>query len=106
MNMKKLFIPLLLFICFSCTDNATYDWAFTLTQTTSASPSISGYPKTVNSTTFQNCTTKDADEVVAKLTTKSVTTSGGYTITINQTCEKCLKSQYKEVTTTTVTTKF
>ncbi|MDD4991717.1 MAG: hypothetical protein PHR83_05720 [Paludibacter sp.] len=105
--MKKLLIPLFLFFCFSCTDNTTYDWAFTLTQTTSASPSISGYPKTVVSTTFQSCTTKEAEDVVSKLTTKSITTSGGYTVTIDQKCVKCLKSQYvAPPTTTTVTTKL
>jgi hypothetical protein len=102
--MKKLFIPLLLFICFSCTDNATYDWAFTLTQTTSMSPSVSGYPKTVSSTTFQSCTTKEADEVVTRLTSKSVATSGGYKVTIDSKCVKCLKSEFKQTTTTTTTT--
>lgn len=107
--MKKLIIPLLLLVCFSCTDNTTFDWAFTLTLTTSISPSVSGYPQTVSSTTFQNCTTKEADDVVSKLTTKSITSSGGYTVTIDQKCVKCLKSDYKPrptTTTTTVTEKF
>jgi len=105
--MKKLILCLFLFVSLSCTDNTSFDWAFTLTQTTSMSPSVSGYPKTISSTTFQNgLTTKEADDVVNKLNTKSVTTTGGYTVTIDQKCVKCLKSQYKEVTTTTTTNSY
>lgn len=93
--MKKLLLLLavaLLPIFSSCSkDDLTTksSWTFYLTQVTSISPSMKGYPQTINTTsTSSNLTEAEAEQVVKQLTTSSTSTTAGYTITIKTTVTK------------------
>lgn len=92
--MKKvlLFTSLFLILAFaSCSkdDDEKYCWKFTVKQTTTVSPVISGYPKTITSTSTQcDLTESEADEVVKKLSTTTSSSSQGYTVTVKTTVTK------------------
>lgn len=101
--MKKvlLFASLLLLVAltFSCSkeDNEKYCWKFTVKQTTSISPSMSGYPKTVTSTTTQCDLTEDeAEDAAKKLTSTTTTSANGYKITVKTTVTKTRTDQEEE----------
>lgn len=84
----SLFILIVLTSC-SKEDNERYCWKLSVKQTTSVSPAMSGYPKTVTSTSTQcDLTESEADEVVEKLTTTSTSSTNGYKITVKTTVTK------------------
>lgn len=94
---KNLFIILFFsIISISCSDSdlpviGKANWLFTVKQVTSVSPSISGYPQTVISTsTGYGLTSKEADEICQKMTTTATSYSYGYTVTIKTTCTKSI----------------
>ncbi len=84
---------------FACSDSdgpliGTSDWKFTVTSTTSTSPSVTGYPQTTSTSITKNgLTTKEANDVVTSLTSTTTTSQyiagyGTLTVTVKSTCTK------------------
>lgn len=79
----SLLIVTLLSSCSKDENIEKFCWKFTIKQTTSISPSTSGYPQTITTTSTQcDLTESQAEEVVKKLTSKTTTSGGGYKITV------------------------
>lgn len=90
LQMKKLLLLIAIIATITivgCSKDDKDCYVFNTTQTTSASPSISGYPQTVTSTT-EKCglTADDALGVKKGIESTSTSTTGGYTITVRITC--------------------
>lgn len=95
--MKKIITTLILIalISYSCGKDGsgilTACYTCTATLVTTVSPSLTGYPQTVKTTTEPcNLTPAGARDVESALTSTSTTTSAGYNITVKQTA-KCVK---------------
>ncbi len=56
------------------------------TQTTTASPSIPGYPQTVTSFSEVYCTETEASTTAKRMTSKTTSYSGGVTIIVDTKC--------------------
>ncbi len=96
---KSTFVLLLSLSLFACSDSSgpligTANWLFTVKTTTSASPSVTGYPQTTTTTVTKNgLTTKEAEDVVTSLTSTATSSQyvygfGTLTVTVKSTCTK------------------
>lgn len=72
----------------SCESKEDECYKFTITETTTATPQLLGYPKVVDKETFTKCglTAEEAQGVADGYNQYSTSTGGGYTFTVSNKC--------------------